>query len=177
MIVLGVDTGIATYGWARFDSVSRSFVGLGARELKRDHGRQKSDDDAARAATIADELLVLGDGCERVVIEKMSFPPGGQVPIALGFAVALTVARAKGLNAFTVRPQVWQRAVLPLSGKRVDYVELERVIGKCVRSERDSAIALDSLEPKLRNHALDACAIALMGAFRIDECTEVKACR
>jgi hypothetical protein len=116
----------------------------------------------------------VSEECDRWIIERMSFPPGGQVPIALGFAVAVGVGRSRRAELYTVKPQEWQRAVLPGSGKKVDYRELERVVGSYVRRDRQSAIALDSLEPKLRTHALDAGAIAMMGALRLHECRRVK---
>jgi hypothetical protein len=43
-----------------------------------------------------------------------------------------------------------------------------------VRRDPASAIALDSIPQAQRNHALDACAIALMGAFRLGECRLVR---
>lgn len=173
-MILGVDTGNRTFGWARFDPAARRFDGLGAVELDRDKAVQKTDDQADRTATIASLLLVIADGCERWVIERMSFPPGGQVPIALGFAVAVGVGRARRAELYTVKPQDWQRAVLPESGKKVDYEQLERVVGDYVRRDERSAKQLHLLAPKLRTHALDAGAIAMMGAFRLTECRRIR---
>lgn len=174
-MILGVDTGTATCGWARFDETTRRFAGLGAIELARNKAAQKTDDQADRIATVANELRPRMVGCDRAVVERMSFPPGGTVPIALGFGCVVGIASGMPIDVYTVKPQDWQRAVLPKSGKKVNYAELERVVTEYVRKDRESAIALDSLPPKQRNHAIDACAIALMGAFRLHECRLVKA--
>lgn len=175
-MILGVDTGNRTFGWARFDHAKRRFDGIGAMELENNKALQKTDDQGDRVITIGGVLTEKIVGCDIVVVERMSFPPGGMVPIALGFAVTVGVARAclDRPAVYTVKPQTWQRAVLPGSGKKVDYVELERVVGEYVRRNPETAIELDSLPPKLRNHALDAAAIAMMGAFRLHECRLVK---
>jgi len=175
-MILGVDTGNRTFGWARFDHEKRRFDGIGAIELPNDKALQKTDDQADRVITIGGLLVDVVRDCDIVVVERMSFPPGGQVPIALGFAVTVGVARAASHRpaVYTVKPQTWQRAVLPNSGKKVDYEELELLVGEYVRRDQASAIALDSLAPALRNHALDAAAIAMMGAFRLNECRLVK---
>lgn len=177
MTILGVDTGNRTFGWARFDHAKRRFTGIGALELENDKSLQKTDDQADRVITIAGVLCSQIIGCDIVVIERMSFPPGGQVPIALGFAVAVGVACACSERppVYTVKPQTWQRAVLPNSGKKVDYDELERVVGEYVRRNPETALELDRLPRSLRNHALDAAAISMMGAFRLHECRLVKA--
>lgn len=175
-MILGVDTGNRTFGWARFDHAKRRFDGLGALELVHDKSVQKTDDQGDRAITIAGLLVALVRDCDTVVVERMSFPPGGQVPIALGFAIAIGVARSQphAPHVYTVKPQTWQRAVLPTSAKKVDYREISRVVGEYVRKDETSAHALDRLEPRLREHALDAGAIAMMGAFRLHECRRVK---
>ncbi len=171
-MILGVDTGMGTCGWARFDHARRCFDGLGAIATEQQRHKQKTDDQGDRIAQVAEALVVAMTGCDVVVVERMSFPPGGQVPIALGFAVVVGIARTmpQRPRVYTAKPQTWQRAVLPDSGKRVDYDRLEQVIGEYVRRDAGSAIALDRLDPKMRNHALDACAISLMGAFRSHEC-------
>lgn len=175
-MILGVDTGNRTFGWARFDHAKHRFDGLGAMELLPNKGPQKTDDQGDRTITVGGVLLERMRDCDVVVVERMSFPPGGQVPIALGFAVTVGIARAlpHRPRVYTVKPQDWQRAVLPNSGKRVDYAELARVVGEYINADRASAIALGSLVPALRTHALDACAMALMGAYRLHECRRVK---
>ena len=172
MNVLGIDTGTATLGWAIFSTTARKYSRIGALELGRDVAKKKTDDHADRIARVAETLTDLMIGADIVVVERMSFPPGGTVPIALGFGAVIGAARATVLPpaVYTVSPQDWQRAVLPKSGRRVDYSALERVIGQYVRGDKDAAISLDSLPVRSRTHAIDACAISLMGAFRLGGC-------
>ncbi len=172
-MILGIDTGMATCGWARFDTIGRRFVDLGAFATEKSQGKAKTDDQVDRIEIVADVLEMVTRDVEIIVVERMSFASAASIaPIALcmGAVVGLSRAAAARPRVYTVKPQAWQRAVQPSAGKRVDYAEIERSVGEYVRRDRASERSLDSLPSDLRNHALDACAIALMGVYRLHEC-------
>jgi hypothetical protein len=175
-VIGGVDTGMGTCGWARFDEHARRFVGIGAIATDKADGKQKTDDQGDRIDLVADVLEESLRGCDVIVVERMSFASAASIaPIALCFGVVIGIARSMRPRprVLTVKPQVWQRAVQPTAGKRVDYDELEREVDAFVRRDPACALMLDLIDPKLRNHALDAGAMALMGAFRLNQCRPV----
>jgi hypothetical protein len=175
VIVAGIDTGIGTCGWSRFDTASRRFVALGAFETEKQHHKQKTDDHDDRTAIVADVLASVVEGADIVVAERRSFASAASIgPISLCFGVIVGLVRAlpQRPRLYTVAPKVWQHAVVEQEG-RINYEDIERSVGHFLRRDSGCARTLDALAPDLREHALDASAIALMGAFRLQHCRPI----
>jgi hypothetical protein len=177
-MILGVDTGLATCGWALLDERTCEVTDLGVVLTEHEQGTKVTLDRAKRALVQAHELALRARGVGTVVVEAMSFPPGGanaMVSIALSWGLALGVAAAQSTppTVLTISPQRWQREVVPISGKRVNYPLVAAEIERLVRRHESAARKLDAIPVRHRNHALDAAALAVIGALRPRACMAV----
>lgn len=181
-MILGIDTGLATCGWALLDDEKRAFVDLGVVVTEQDQDIPVTLDRARRLAIGASVIAAKAPGCSMIVVERMSFPPGGGVkaaaPILLSWGavvgvVAMLTPRPKLL---TIQPQRWEREVLPNAGKQVDYDELAMQAATYLLANHPAAAkALRGIKEKHRNHAIDAAMLALMGALRPNRCERIAA--
>ena len=180
-MILGIDTGLATCGWALLDETTRQFQDLGVIEQPKSPAMNVTLDRAVRTNKQAQVLAGKLVGCSMIVVEQMSFPPGAginaAVPIALswGVVVGLVASMPVRPRLLTVSPQKWQRAVQPNAGKRIDYDEIAHTAAQYILSKHPQAsMALQLLPKAQQSHAIDAAMIALMGALRPGVCTEVR---
>ena len=180
-MILGVDTGMATCGWALLDEKTCSFVDLGVVLTKPLKGGRVTLDRARRCNVQARVLAEKAVGCTTVVVEQMSFPPGGanaMVPIALSWGVVLGLVAMLDPRPrlLTIAPQRWQREVLPNAGKSVDYDELARQASLFIARRHPRAwAALERIPRSQQNHALDAAMLALVGALHPARCEAIAA--
>lgn len=187
-MILGIDTGLATCGWALFSPEQRRFTGLGVIELPKSSRKVHANvERVQRAAKQANEVRDILDGPAfmaggelTVVVEQMSFGGGANsiAPIALSWGIVLgLIARQQhSTRLLTIAPQRWQRLVQPAAKRKVNYPKLERAMtGYLDKSSHEAFVALQVLPRSKRNHAIDACALALVGALRPHECEEVRA--
>ncbi|HEY1814880.1 MAG TPA: hypothetical protein VGG74_21180 [Kofleriaceae bacterium] len=181
-MILGIDTGLATFGWALLDDTACSFVDLGVVITKPVEGdRAVTLDRAARANAQAVVIAERAKGCHTIVVERMSFPPGGAnalVPIALSWGVAIGVIAtlAPRPRLLTIAPQRWQREVLPNAGKQVDYDELAHNAATYLLANHPRASEkLRAIKKVDRNHAIDAAMLALVGALMPAKCERIEA--
>lgn len=179
-MILGVDGGLATCGWALLDETRREFMDLGVIVQPKTDGARTMTLERARRITVQAQVLAQKvPGCSRIVVEQMSFPPGGanaMVPIALGWGALLGIVAMLDPRPrlLTLSPQRWQREVVPYAGKQVDYEELaEAAAAHILRRHPKAHAALMRIPPSHRSHALDAAMIALVGALRPHRCDEV----
>jgi hypothetical protein len=179
-MILGVDSGLATFGWALLDDSCCSFVDLGVVIAP------KTDDpvtlDRARRCVPHSRLLAKkAQGVSVIVVERMSFPPGAgmnaAVPIALSWGVVIGVHAMlePSPKLLTIAPQRWQREVLPHAGRAIDYAELAYVAGQHLLRRHPKAWSmLQRIDEKHHNHAIDAAMIALVAALRPHRCEVVE---
>jgi Holliday junction resolvasome RuvABC endonuclease subunit len=128
-MILGVDPGLATFGWARVDDRGRPLA-LGVMLTESMPRIEKSLDRASRAAWLAEQLTAQAQGCRLIVGEAMSFPRqhNAITALALGWGVLAAVAVHLGTPLGEVPPKVWQGAIAT-----TDYVALERRLTDHVR--------------------------------------------
>jgi len=180
-LILGIDTGLATCGWALLDERSRRFVDVGVVVTKKLEGGKVTLDRARRINVQAAVLAEKAKGCSVIVVERMSFPPGGanaMVPIALswGLVLGLVAMLDPRPRLLTIAPQRWQREVMPNAGKSVDYDELAARAAQHILANHPSAAARFEKMPRSRwSHAIDAAMIALVAALRPRRCEEIAA--
>lgn len=179
-MILGLDTGMATCGWALLDDSKTSFVDLGVVITKVLNPKDLTLERARRMNTQANVVAEKAAGCHTVVVEQMSFPPGANAKIAIALSWGVVLGIVTMLDPrprlITIAPQKWQRTVLPNAGKKVDYDELSRVAAKFILSKHPrAAVALQSIPKSHRSHAIDAAMLALVGALRPRDCDAVAA--
>jgi hypothetical protein len=178
-VILGVDTGIATCGWALLDEEKCSFVDLGVLIQPPLEGEKITLDRIKRSCALAQVLATRAPGCSVVAVESLNLGmPGaiGKLSVGLAWGVVLGVVAMidPSPSLLTIPPQRWQRQVLPHAGKQVDYDELATAAGAYIlRNHPRAAKALEAIKPKDRNHAIDAAMIALCAALRPSKCDRV----
>lgn len=178
-MILGIDTGIATCGWALLDPKRCSFEDLGVVIQPKLKADTVSIDRARRGNVQAQVLADKAPGCTLVVVEEMSLGvPGSLAKLSIGLSwgvilgiVAMMEPRPELLS---IPPKRWQREVMPHTGKKVDYEELARAAAAYIlRNHPKAAKALKAIDPSHRQHAIDAAMIALCGFLRRDKCKAV----
>lgn len=171
-MILAIDTGTATLGWAL---VSRRGMvhDLGALVLPRDASKTVHDDYEHRIEQQADALTALLPGVTLLVAESLSFARSAKatasVSLCWGMLVGLT--RARQIPRWRAAPKQWQHALLNTPRSRsIDYDELARRIARHVERtgtpKARSAVA--ALRASERTHALDACGIGVYTATIAD---------
>jgi Holliday junction resolvasome RuvABC endonuclease subunit len=184
-VILGIDTGLATCGWALLDEQTKSFVDLGV-VISPPMDERVTLDRARRCNKQASVLAEKVRGVSCVVVERMSFPQDGKgralvnacVPISLSWGVVLGLVAMLDPKPrlLTIAPQRWQREVLPNTGRSVDYELLaQRAAEHILKFHPLVAAKLLALKQAERSHAIDAAMIALCGALRPHRCEEIAA--
>jgi hypothetical protein len=180
-MILGVDTGLATCGWALLDEKEQSFLDLGVLVQKPIKGAKITLDRVQRTNALAKVLSKHAPGCGTIVVEQMSLGmPGAIAKLSIGLSWGVILGIASMLSPaprlLTIAPQRWQREVMPNAGRSVDYDKLARHAAAFIlRHHPRAAAALKRIPEDHRNHALDAAMIALCGALRPGRCTAVEA--
>lgn len=170
-MILAIDPGLATCGWAIVAPKTGRVRGLGVLTSSPSSGIDESTDRARRAWDQAHALgsLYRANGCTALAAEAMSFggPPKARfaMAIALGLSWGALAALARELGAplYEVTPKEWQHAVDPEIGEKIDYDRLYRRLARFVSSM--VASQLTAIVPNLRNHAIDAVGVGLYTAF------------
>jgi Holliday junction resolvasome RuvABC endonuclease subunit len=180
-MILGIDTGLATCGWALLDERSKTFVDMGVLVQKPTEGRTITLDRLQRSNALAKVLATKAPGCSTVIVEQLNLGmPGAIAKLSVGLSWGVVLGIVAMLDPrprlMTIAPQRWQRAVLPNTGKTVDYDELARAAAKLILTRHPRAAAsLESIPQRHRSHAIDAAMIALVGALRPRDCTHLAA--
>ncbi len=175
-MILAVDPGIRTFGWAIVTSGTGAVVRCGVLIQDKDDKLSSHADREARAKAQADLLsdLVVAHRVSTLVAEQMSFAPKAQAAALIGIGLSWGVLIGVASNCLTkpvrtIPPKVWQRAIVPLKpgekrGAAVDYDEVYAELARYV----DVDTLLADVAPSHRNHALDACGVGVYAAI-VDE--------
>jgi len=165
-VILGLDPGLTTFGWAKL-SPRAQVIDLG---ILLQPTTKKAKDHAGRTHRQAMLLNELVQDCTIVVAEALSFPRfhSAVASLALSWGVILGVCTAHGLRVAQVSPQKWQHAATAQVGGSIDYDLLVKQLELHVRTYATprAVAALDTITVSKRSHALDAVGVALYGAVR-----------
>jgi Holliday junction resolvasome RuvABC endonuclease subunit len=177
-VILAVDPGLATCGWAVLDDAGR-VSNLGVIITERDSVVSEATDRARRAAHQGAVLaeLVHRYNCGAIACEAMSFggPPSARyhmaISVGLSWGVVTGIARTTGIALYSVPPKLWQRAVQPEAKKKIDYPKLEAALAAYV--DEHAMLALAVITKSHRNHPLDAVGIGLFVALRREQADRI----
>lgn len=162
-MILAVDPGLASCGWAVVEQTSARVIDFGVITTEPDKAIPKSTDRARRAATLARELDARAALHRCDVISAESMLLFGNVNAAtsqvLCWGALIALAHVHGMGVVEVRAKDWQHAVMP-GTKKVSYPKLERALTSFVGSR------IERIEKQLRTHALDAVGIGIYTALR-----------
>lgn len=179
-MILAVDPGIRTFGWAIVTPGTGRVVHCGVLIQDKDPKQTTHADRETRADHQALTLTrMVREHCIRMIAaEEMSFAPRAQaaakIGIGLSWGVVIAIARAHGLPRRTIPPKTWQRAIIPVQHgeKRTAAINYERVYAELeVYVDCDRLLA--GVAASHRNHALDACGVGVYAAI-VDEPLHVK---
>lgn len=178
-MILGLDTGIATCGWALLDENKCELVDTGVLIQPQSEGKTITLDRLERSNAAAKVIAKHAPGSSAIVVEQLSLGmPGAIAKLNVGLCWGVVIGVVAMLDPrprlLTVSPQRWQRMVLPHSGKRVDYDEIASVAVEFILSKHPRAgRSLESIPKRHRSHAIDACMLALVGALRPSDCGQI----
>lgn len=176
--VLGVDTGLATLGWALTDAHGAP-IALGRHASKPTAGLRVAEDLAMRVdlqvAMLADLVdRVRAAGVDLVVgIEAMSWPRSSAAiaAIALCWGGLVGLLRARGVRGYHVPPAVWERSIA--AGGHDAVADRLQVY---LREQRPELAAwLLQLRADDRTHPIDGLGIAMAVAVAPELCTRIDA--
>lgn len=178
-VVVGIDPGIATLGWALADMNGR-VLGLGVSILPRNKQRGAREDLMWRCQQQSNVIREVATDASRVCSEAVSWGmPGSTAMAMIASAAAITIAVCDGISVPLqfVSPQKWQSAVLPArsfksrgdkaaqkSAAEQRYKSIYNALAGHVIASGERA-ALETIKPAHRNHALDAVGLAVYGAL------------
>ena len=173
-MILGADPGLATCGWAVAVPHTGEILELGTLTSEVDDAIDDSTDRARRAYWQAHALAAVAKKykCTTLVAEAMSFggPPKARfamaISLGLSWGVIVAVAQSQGMGVFETPPKQWQRAVVPSSGKRIDYAKVFKAIAGFIRARGGvAAEQLAAIPDALQNHAVDGAGVAMYAAL------------
>lgn len=187
-MILAVDPGSRTCGWAIVAPRTARVAALGTIVLEPDDRVRKTLDRKARAEQQADTLLELA-AAHRVTAIAAEAPSLGGPPAArLAMAIALygswglitMLGRVRRVPVIEVPPKTWQRAIQPdgaqtldvgtarARGRSIDYDQLFAELNRFVGEQASQALAdLAAIKVSMRNHALDAVGVGVYAAIQL----------
>lgn len=169
-MILALDPGLATLGYALVRPGSARVVELGTLTSKADDAVDSSTDRARRSrrqfATLWE--IAMRHDVKAIAAEAMSF--GGHpasrfkqaVSLCLSWGCIVGLAHAFSVPLYEVPPKRWQRAILPGVQGKLDYDELFEALSQFVSGQTST---LSAIPRSLRNHALDAVGVGLYAAL------------
>jgi hypothetical protein len=177
-VILGVDPGLATCGWAVLDHAGR-VADLGVVLQGPDAELDEAVCRARRANVQAAALhaVAVRYGCTVIGCEAMSFGGPPKARFAMAISVGLSwggvsaIATALGCELYSVPPKVWERAVQPTTTRKVDYPKLEAALSRYVSEHARESLA--AISKATRNHALDAVGIGMFVALRREQADRI----
>lgn len=162
-MILAVDPGIASCGWAIVRPKTGRVVDLGV-WTSDPTDTTKSTDRARRITRLADYLADRIDehDCDAIAAEQMLFHGriNAVVSQLLPWGALLGLAAALDLDVLEVPAKTWQAAVL---GRLVAYDELKDSLSTFVASQAE--LKLLAIPRGKRTHALDAVGVGLYAAL------------
>ena len=182
-MILALDPGLATCGWALVRPLTGRVVALGVLLSEPDPELDSSTDRARRAADQGRAIVSLAacrtgdETVTAIAAEAMSFSghPSSRfamaISVGLSWGVIAGVATAIGKELVEVPPKRWQHAITGKPGK-VDYDQVFAALAAFVRGR--AAEQLAAIPKRHRNHALDACGLGVFTALRPTQATRIR---
>lgn len=174
-LILAVDPGYAKCGWAIVDATTGRVRDLGLILTAKDPKVSIPTDRARRLVAVSKRLAALATEHDVTAIaaeEPLGFGASAAVAanqLPWGALVMLAVSRGYSLHG--VGAKVWQRAVLGVETKKVDYAQVEAALSGYVDAQASES--LRDVPEHLRNHALDAVGVGLLVAMREHEAARI----
>ncbi len=190
-MILAVDPGLATCGWAVVEPGTGRVLDLGAILSKPDANLTKQADRIVRLRHQADtlELVIAEHNCGAIAAEALSFNPFGQgqmiASLCLSWGMLVGLSSSWSIPIVDVSPKQWQHAVLGeraaqvvihtnAKGKhravkrkpKVEYSEVFDALHVYVEGMSISVVQkLLAITKGQRNHPLDAVGVGVYASL------------
>lgn len=167
-MILAVDTGASSLGWALCES---GFVYDCGAELHPPRPGEPMQDSFQRRIKLQAQLIdSLLPRVSAVYVEALSFPRNARAvaSVSLCWGALISLCHVRHVPIYAVTPKEWQHRLQSHKGK-VDQKRLEgRIVAFLSRYCSRASLSFGRLHPKARPHAADACGIgiAVSGAER-----------
>ena len=169
-MILAVDPGLGTCGWAVLRPRTGRVLDLGVITSKPTKGLDEWTDRARRASAQSHLLanIIEQYDCTTIAAEAVSVggPPKARqrmtASLCLSWGSLVGLAEGMGLELYEVPPKQWQHAILP-GVKRISYVELFAGLEAFIGAQQ--VHQLHAITASLRNHAIDAVGVGLFAAL------------
>lgn len=165
MIVLGVDSAMATCGWAIVRRKPFALIDFDVITTDRNAAINAITDRSRRIAIVASKLTAICD--EHAVTFIAAEQPLGfgtvhaVLPQAMCFAALLAIAVQRDVDMAECAAKDWQHAVMPeRAGKAIDYAALKAELATFAGPR------LARVPAALQTHALDAIGVATFAAMQ-----------
>jgi hypothetical protein len=172
-VILAIDPGLATCGWAVVVPSTGEILELGAIITPPIQGLDEWTDRMRRLDGQAEVLQSVArrHACTLIAAEEASL--GGPPRARLAMAIALCsswghivgLSRALKSSLLAVPPKVWQHAIQP-DCRKIDYEKMFRAMSEHIAMSPIPAGQLRAITARDRNHALDACGIGILAAMK-----------
>lgn len=177
-MILGIDNGLGTFGWAKVDRSTALVHQLGVLIQTPDHSVASTVDRSRRTLCQVELVDSLCTDVTAIVGEAGSFNPrmfDHNVCLAMSIAALVAYAFCAGLPLYELPPKRWQHAITGTGqGTKVDYDDVYRRLEQHVAKRGESMLMLEDIPVRHRNHALDASGIASCHAIKPDLATRIR---
>jgi Holliday junction resolvasome RuvABC endonuclease subunit len=172
-MILGIDGGLATFGYGVVDPRTCSVVAAGVLIQPVDDELDTIENREVRLEKQADLVvsLILQHDIETIAVETMTMvhakgSAASKIAIGMSAGAVIMACRALGVRRRSIPPKTWQRGIVPArpGEKRtgaIDYAEVYAALAQYI----DVETLLGAVAPSKRNHAIDGCGIALYAAI------------
>ena len=169
-MILALDPGLATCGYAIVTPRTARVVTLGVIEILPRSGADEHTDRVQRASLQAKQLADLMESHDVTTVAAEGISLGGPpqarttmaVCLGLCWGVINGLAEAFGADVLEVRPKQWQHAIMPGLDK-INYDHLFKRIEAF--AGKQAFVAFNIIRKSLRNHALDAVGVGIYAAL------------
>jgi hypothetical protein len=174
-VILGVDGGIETCGWAVV-TTRGAIVDIGVVISPR---KPKVDITTDRARRVAKQSAVLREvalryGVTTIAAEAVSLGGPPKARLSMGMCLSLcwgslvSLALGCGATLLEVRPKLWQSAIQD-DTEKIDYDSLFAALTNYIHAtpgDSKAAEQLSAIAESHRNHAIDGAGVGVFAALR-----------
>lgn len=175
-MILAVDGGIATCGWAIVEPSTAAIVELGVVCSPHDSDVDETTDRARRLAIQSATFreLATRHHITTIAAEAVSLGANPKARLKMGMCQSLCwgslvmLALELGASLLEIRPKQWQGAIQD-GAKKIDYDKLFADLVTHIQSmpgNADVSEQLESIPKSQRNHAIDGSGIGIFAALR-----------
>lgn len=167
-MILAIDPGVATFGWAVVHPTSCKVHALGALIQEHDPDLADTTSLARRTHVQAREVIALVNDhhVTTIAAEAPTFSGPGRIRMAqslsLSWGSMIAIAAMTACELVEIPAKSWERAVMG-TGTKVDYVQVFAALAEFIEGEPcDQLVAIPK---RHRTHAVDAVGIGVYAAL------------